>query len=178
MKTHSLCLLALGFVSQAYSATLTDWRGREFIILGETSYNVNDNRRIGSVNLSNSDFSGATLDFVNFIGADFRNSILADANLFHSSFTQALFVGSDLRNATFRSGGVMEADFTNATIEGTDFRGVFLDSTKFDNTRYSAETRFPDGFDPTANSGLVLVPEPSSMLLVSLGGLILLRRKL
>jgi len=177
MKAHSLCLLALSFVSQAYSATLIDWNRREFTIPGEIDYNIRDTNRLRDLDFSNTDFRGVRMIFTSFTGSDFSNSLLGGADLFHSNFAQALFIGADLRNVSFDSGGLMGADLTNASIEGADFNAVILDTTIFNNTRYSLETNFPVTFDPTSEPGLVLVPEPSSMLLVSLGSLMICRRK-
>ena len=62
----------------------------------------------------------------------------------------------------------------NTNLSGADLSGAELDGAIFQNTLYDSSTTFDNGF---TDSGLVLVPEPSSTALLGLGGLALMLRR-
>ena len=147
-----------------------------------------------SSDLSLADLSGATLN-----GSTLSNSILVFADLSNANLIGANLNGGNLRFANFENASLAGTQFSNANLFGTNFSGVqfvganfasvetldvrgsnfqsaqFLASLGF-KVKYDMYTNFADSwsnggttpFDPVA-AGWVLVPEPSSALLLGLG---------
>ena len=69
------------------------------------------------------------------------------------------------------------ANLSGANLSGANLSGAELDGARFQNTLYDSSTTFDNGFNPTTETGLVLVPEPSSTALLGLGGLALMLRR-
>jgi uncharacterized protein YjbI with pentapeptide repeats len=147
-----------------------------------------------SSDLFQADLSGAILN-----GSTLTNSILAHADFSNANLIGANLNGGNLRFANFENALLAGTQFTNTDLFGTNFAGVLLlgvnfgsletldaRGSNFHSTRYMASlgsnvkydiyTDFTDaslysdttGFDPVA-AGWVLVPEPSTALLLGLG---------
>jgi uncharacterized protein YjbI with pentapeptide repeats len=117
----------------------------------------NDNTNFtitGEINLAAPNLSDANLIAADLFAADLFGANLSDANLF----------GANLRDANLR-----DANLSDANLSGAE-----LDGARFQNTLYDSSTTFDNGF---TDSGLVLVPEPSSTALLGLGGLALMLRR-
>jgi len=138
---------------------------------------------LSSANLNNADLSyatlgGAFLDAANLSLADLTCAILTDANLSGANLT-----GANLACATLRNADLASANLTGANLSGADLSGATQLGTTFGTPYYDAQTTFSNGlgsvawsggyaasshFDPVA-AGWVLVPEPSTALLLGLG---------
>lgn len=140
------------------------------------------------------DFSSSSLTFT---GGLFKKP---------GSFVNANFTEATVNSSMFSGGSpdLTGADFTLADLTGTTLRFVVLDNANFQKADlsglaggssadgwltqvtfdpstppiYDALTLFPTGFDPEANGWqLVPVPEPTSAVLLILGGLALTHRR-
>jgi len=139
------------------------------------------NSNLNGADLSNADISFTILDGGSLNGVNFTNS-----NLSFAAFLGASVIGSDFRFADL-SGALLEsADFSNADIRGADLTGTeigsaFSSDPIFSNTLYDSQTIFDPDFDPTTNSGLVLVqiPEPTtaSFAFLAMFSSLLIRRR-
>ena len=124
-------------------------------------------------NLTGANFRNADLSYISgkggaYLGggADFTNANITNATIgqgANSNFTNANFTDSTLGY-----------DFTNAILVAADLSTAMIDaSANFTGATYSTgslsnRTLFPAGFDPVAR-GMVLVPEPGTVLLVGIG---------
>ncbi len=139
--------------------------------------------------LSGADLRGAIFDNSHLIRASFRDSNLlgagfSGANLRSSDFGEAILVGAQIDNAkisdaNFAGANLLGANFSSTGIidvRGTDFSSTESMMSLGSNVKYDLNTNFTgawaDGgytpFDPVT-AGWVLVPEPSTALLVGLG---------
>ena len=147
-----------------------------------------------SIDLFQADLSGAVLN-----GSTLTNSILTHADFSNANLIGANLNGGNLRFANFENASLDGAQFTNTDLFGTNFAGVLFIGTNFasletldvrgsnfhstrsmislgSNVKYDIYTDFTDAslysdtasFDPIA-AGWVLVPEPSTALLLGLG---------
>jgi uncharacterized protein YjbI with pentapeptide repeats len=92
---------------------------------------------------------------------------LSDANLTFADLTFADLSGAYLNFANLSRANLSDADLSGAIgLERTIGRPDYNSTTDFTGT----------GFDPVA-AGWHLVPEPTSLALLSLGGLLLTRRR-
>ena len=132
---------------------------------------------LSGANFRNSDFSYSFGKGGLYLagGADFTNAKIMNADI-------GAGTGSNFTNVDF-TGSEMSGDFTNAIFVAADLSGTWdLEYGVFTGATYSGgslsnRTLFPTGFDPIA-AGMVLVPEPSTAILVTLGLIgISLRRK-
>ena len=95
----------------------------------------------------------------------------------------ATLTDNDNTNFTITGGINLEApnlsgaNLSGANLSGANLSGAELDGAGFQNTLYDSSTTFDNGFNPTTDPGLVLVPEPSSTALLGLGGLALMLRR-
>ena len=102
-------------------------------------------------------------------GADFTNANISNVSIGaggNSNFTNVDFTGSNLfgHAGGFINSIFIAADLSAAYIDpGADFTGATYSTGPLSNP-----TLFPAGFDPVAR-GMVLIPEPSTALLVGLG---------
>jgi len=115
-------------------------------------------------NLLGAGFSGANLRF-----SDFGEAILIGAQIDNAKVAGANFAGANLLGANFSSPGVID-------VRGTDFSSTGSMMSLGSNVKYDLNTNFTGAwvdsgytpFDPVI-AGWVLVPEPSTALLVGLG---------
>ena len=137
--------------------------------------------------LSYTDLTGA-----NLIGAELSHATLFHSNLNAAELSGAVMAGSylnaaDLSFATLFSADLTGVDFTGAFLLGTHFTGADLshanlggvaswDYSSFEYAYYNLETILPACFDPVAE-GMILVPEPCTLLLLGMGGLLFRKRK-
>lgn len=106
-----------------------------------------DDSDLSGANLSGADLYWAIGFRTRFDGADLRNANLAGASL-----RQASFLGADLRNAYVSHDNLGGSP----TLEGADLTGARLDGANLTGCEYNDATRFPEGFNPSAN-GMVWV---------------------
>lgn len=143
------------------------------------------------------DHKDANLEGIILVGTDlartsFKNAVLRDAILVSANLTDAELKGADLTGADL-TGAILtrvaakDADFTNAILDGVRlgsgdvknaiFVGASLlgadlgglsnaDRADFTGARYDAATIFAPGMNAAS---MVLVPEPSSAVLLLLG---------
>lgn len=140
-----------------------DFSGQSFAGITMIEAGLSDTTLVGS------NFSGADLSDASFGNADLR-----DADFTRSGLGDSYLDYADLSGADFSSAYLQFANLTGAIVDGTNFSGAYLADTDMDLTIgsafYNANTRFHDdpAFDPVA-AGWVLIPEPSTALLLSLG---------
>lgn len=94
-------------------------------------------------NFEGADLTGAGLFKAQLECCDFRDSVLYRATLVHANLQHANLSGADLRGADLRG-----ADLTGATVDL---------ETKFDQTWYSPETKWPDDYEYRLVTGLLRV---------------------
>lgn len=117
-----------------------------------------------NANLIGANLSGGNLRFANFENASMSGTELMNTNLFGTNFAGALLLG-----ANFASLGTLD-------VRGSNFHSTRFMASLGSNVKYDIYTDFTDaslygettGFDPVA-AGWVLVPEPSTALLLGLG---------
>lgn len=80
----------------------------------------------GGVDLSESDFSGLSLEGVIFDNADLTSSTFADSHL-----TSVKFDGCDLTSVDFTRANLIECSFTESVLNGTDFSYATVDYGNF-----------------------------------------------
>ena len=149
--------------------------------------------------LPSSDMFQADLSYAMLNGSTLTNSILALADFINANLIGANLNGGNLRFANFENAYLTGAQFKSTNLFGTNFAGVLLIGANFasletldvrgsnfhstrymaslgSNVKYDIYTDFTDAslhgettsFDPIA-AGWVLVPEPSTALLLGLG---------
>ncbi|MDD5114971.1 MAG: pentapeptide repeat-containing protein [Methylobacter sp.] len=109
-----------------------------------------------SKTLRGANFSNATLTMARFPNCDLRAAIFAGANL-----EKVMFYNSDLRGADLTGAIVTSADFEGARLEGADMRCQSLEGMKI-RAVYDENTKWPDGFEPTAAGAVAIDAPPSS----------------
>jgi len=110
------------------------------------------------VDLSNIFASYANFDWAYLWGSDFTNSDLTGASFSYSELSQATFTGSNLSSADL-SGSL--------SWHTADWSGAF----------YDEGTVFADGMNPDS-LGMILIPAPATLALLSLAGFTTRRRRL
>jgi uncharacterized protein YjbI with pentapeptide repeats len=112
---------------------------------------------------------GANLAAATLRGANLAAADLAEANLDGASLGRLLKLqtaqlaaydptnlrgadlsGADLVGADLSDAQLSGADLSGADLSGADLRGADLTDADLSGSRYSADTRWPDGFDPAA----------------------------
>jgi hypothetical protein len=93
-----------------------------------------------SPTLAHAPLSGAVLS-----GADLQNATLRGADLLRADLRLADLAGADLRGADLRG-----VNFRGADLRGTDLREARLAQADFSHVLYDAQTRWPQGYGPTA----------------------------
>ena len=80
----------------------------------------------GGADLSESDFSGLTLEGVIFDNTDLTSSTFADSHL-----TNVKFDGCDLTSVDFTRANLVECSFSESVLNGTDFSYAVVDYGNF-----------------------------------------------
>jgi uncharacterized protein YjbI with pentapeptide repeats len=116
--------------------------------------------------LAGATLSGANLSKANLIGADLQRADLSQANL---SFT--ILNGANLSKANLQQTNLSGADLNWTNLTGTNLRGANLreaalgwadlsqadlEEASFENTKYNAQTKWPEDFSPE-EAGCILV---------------------
>ena len=70
----------------------------------------------GAIDLSETDFSGISLDGIEFVNVDLTSSSFADSHL-----TEVKFDGCDLTSVDFTRANLVECSFNESVLNGTDF---------------------------------------------------------
>ena len=92
------------------------------------------------------DLSGADLRGTSFRDANLMRAVLSGANLHKAELAGANIRGARLVDAVLRDADLHNADLRHADLSGADLRGATLDGVDLRGARYSAETRWPEGF--------------------------------
>lgn len=95
---------------------------------------------------------GADLYWQGLSGADFSHADLREANLSGTRLSGCRFCEADLRKTSFGPSNLGGG----TRLDGADFSGAQLEGAQFALARYTAQTRWPTGFDP-AKAGMILV---------------------
>ncbi len=125
-----------------------------------------------STNLSKSVLTNAIMISAILTGADIEKTDFGGADLSGSAVTgtaakNAVFTGAILDGTDFSGSDVKNADFTGASLLGADFSSLAnADKADFTGAFYDAATILDPGID---TSGMILVPEPATALLVVAG---------
>lgn len=127
-------------------------------------------RRITGLDFEESDFSNASLvkaqatwaimNHCQLERADLSRADLRDVHFHSANLKGARLAGADLRRAKLRRANLAGADLSDTQLDAADFCGADLTGAVlsgaragFDQdrgTRYDDDTRFPDGFSPSA----------------------------
>jgi hypothetical protein len=99
-------------------------------------------------NLSGANLNTANLSEANLSGAVLRGADLRGANLRGAALVGANLRGADLSGADLGGAGLNGADLREALLTGADLTGSFLIGADLGQTKYSDDTRWPDGFTP------------------------------
>ncbi len=89
-------------------------------------FNEEMKNKSGSVDLSETDFSGITLEGAIFDNVDLTSSTFADAHL-----VDVKFEGCDLTSVDFTRANLVECSFSESVLNGTDFSYARVDYGNF-----------------------------------------------
>ena len=154
------------------------------------------------VDLSNANLTNANLGDTWMDGTDLSNTNLSGAFMGYANLTSANLSYADLTGANMGKGEDLtcetcsSANLSYANLTGADLTDANLTESLFDNAIFSTNTVLYDGqtisqwaFDEsglqtylegTMNafgaSNLTIVPEPNSLILLAMSGLLMLRR--
>ncbi|MBO5738387.1 pentapeptide repeat-containing protein [bacterium] len=86
------------------------------------------NQKVGgkAIDMTEIDFSGATLEGAIFDNIDLTSSSFADSNL-----TEVKFLGCDLTSVDFNRANLVECSFSESVLNGTDFSNSKVDYCNF-----------------------------------------------
>lgn len=102
------------------------------------------NANLTAAELQSASFHHAFLD-----GANLTNTNFTEADLTNASLTGADLTDADLTNADLTHADLAEANLTRANLIGACLLGANLTDTVIDQTQWSSDTRWPDGYrDP------------------------------
>ena len=91
----------------------------EFVKLAQTdvqTFNKEIKEADGLIDLSETDFSGTTIEGAEFINVDLTSATFADCYL-----TEVKFEACDLTSVDFTRAEIVESSFNESTLNGTDF---------------------------------------------------------
>ena len=130
-----------------------------------------------TVDLSGEDHSHS----IQYEKAHFEDSVLRGTKFDYANLKKAHFRDTVLDGGSFIGANMKDVHFHGSTsAEGASFLGADLSKAKhmyrvdLEGAKYSvnaigiADTKLPKHFDPVA-AGMILVPEPSTALLATLG---------
>jgi hypothetical protein len=110
-----------------------------------------------------------TNDWIRMPHADLRRArmwrlsldraLLGSSNLRGARLWGSSLVGTDFGKADLRDTDLTQADLRGAILWGTDLRGANLTGAQLDGALVDADTRWPDGFDPTGSGVVTATPE-------------------
>jgi len=80
----------------------------------------------GNIDLSETDFSGVSIDGADFVNVDLTSSTFADSHL-----TEVKFDASDLTSVDFTRANLIECTFNETVLNGTDFSYSKIDYCNF-----------------------------------------------
>ena len=80
------------------------------------AYNAEIKNTQAPIDLSETDFSGISLDGVEFVNVDLTSSSFADSHL-----TEVKFEACDLTSVDFTRANIVECSFNESVLNGTDF---------------------------------------------------------
>ena len=111
--------------------------------------------RLTGARLSGTDLTDARADRVRLERGTLIAAILEDADLAQADLTGANLTGANLDGADLTGAKLAQTTLTDADLEGAilvnaDLTGAVLTGATLKDATYSAQTRWPDGFDPQA----------------------------
>ena len=156
---HDACNPGIGIWDELNIQTITwDWANcRDSILklppalLPYLGWAV-DEKIIPTINLAETNLAKANLVNAYLHKANLHNAYLASANL-----TDAYLVDANLFGANLYNTSMTNTDLTCANLTCAYLRNANLADVCWYNTKYNKHTVWPDGFDPTQHTGLVLV---------------------
>lgn len=86
-------------------------------------------------------------------------SDLSDANLSHTNLSDADLRSANLNGANLTGANLSGADLSNANLSGADLSSTDLSTARFEQTLYTSETLFPEGFLPEDHDLLLIAPD-------------------
>ncbi len=106
---------------------------------------------LNHANLSGAILSGAVFRWASLSNADLFNTNLSKANLSSADLSHANLSHAYLFKATLRKANLSHANLFGADLSSADLSSANLSNVYLGGTRYNRFTKFPDGFDLTAN---------------------------
>lgn len=148
--------------TQLKNANLTNANLREAVVYGLSGAILN-NTNLSFISSQDpehmntrSDYTDVNLSNFNFTGSRFGDTDFSGAKFTNSDLTKADFKGSIFKNVDFSGANLSDADFSSsrynpADLSGADLSQANLSGANFATALYSCETKFPEGFNPSAN---------------------------
>lgn len=103
-----------------------------------------------------SDLIGANLSGIDLTKSRFRGANLTNAKLQNSVLRGADFWGCTLAFADLRGADLQGAKLRQSVVADADLRGAKLKGANLANCRYTANTRWPAGFNPKQHGATLL----------------------
>ncbi|NEQ96785.1 MAG: hypothetical protein F6K30_08680 [Cyanothece sp. SIO2G6] len=86
-------------------------------------------------------------------------SNLSSANLSNVDLSDTDLSAANLKGANLTGANLSGANLSNANLSGADLSSTDLSTTRFEQTLYTSETQFPDGFLPENHDLLPIAPD-------------------
>ena len=163
------------FIASTASADICQWYDGD----GDGSLWLSSSIAEPYSDLSNQVLWWADLQNANLANANMSHSNLFNANLFNANLEQSdlaftNFSGANLLGANMHDANVFYADFSNANL--TEIEN--WDSAFWLAAKYTEETLFPDGMNPTTfGMTLIEVPAPGILSVIGIGFALHRRRR-